>query len=136
MYSALLIDDNDVNRDLISRRLARSGWLVLQANGGLQGVETASRSLPDLILMDIALPDIDGLEAIRALKQQGATCHIPIIALTAHAMASDHLKALEVGSDEYETKPIDFNRLLTKMEALVRQYRAAPGPNSRHGLPE
>ncbi len=136
MYSALLIDDNDVNRDLISRRLVRSGWLVFQAEGGLQGVETASSRLPDLILMDIALPDIDGLEAIRVLKQQGATSRIPIIALTAHAMASDHVKALEAGSDEYETKPVDFNRLLTKMEALVRQYRAAPSPNSRQGLLE
>lgn len=132
----MLVDDNDVNRDLISRRLSRSGWLVLQAERGLQGLETASRTLPDLILMDIALPDIDGLEAIRILKQQGTTCRIPIIALTAHAMDSDHLKALEAGSDEYETKPVNFDRLLTKMEALVRRYRATQSPSSRQELLE
>jgi two-component system cell cycle response regulator DivK len=119
MPKILLVEDNDMNRDMLSRRLTSRGYDVILAVDGLQGISTASAQLPDLILMDMNLPEIDGWQATRTLKADGATRAIPIIALTAHAMVSDRLKALEAGCDDYDTKPIEFQRLLGKIDALL-----------------
>jgi len=115
----LLVEDNDANADMLSRRLHRQGFEVLLAVDGLQAVEVATHAQPDLVLMDISLPTIDGWEATRRLKGAAVTAAIPIIALTAHAMVADRQKCLDAGCDEFETKPIDLKRLLEKISALL-----------------
>jgi CheY-like chemotaxis protein len=119
MHTILLVEDNEMNRDMLSRRLERRGYRVVLAVDGLSGVETAAAQAPDLVLMDMSLPVLDGWEATRRLKAAPATRHIPVIALTAHAMAGDREKALEAGCDDYDTKPIELPRLLGKIEALL-----------------
>ena len=119
MPRILLIEDNELNRDMLSRRLARKGYEVLLAEDGAAGVATAIAERPDLVLMDVSLPVMDGWEATRRLKAAPETRRIPVIALTAHAMSTDRLKAVEAGCDDYETKPIELDRLLGKMTRLL-----------------
>jgi CheY-like chemotaxis protein len=119
MPKILLVEDNEMNRDMLSRRLMRLGYQVELALDGLSGVEMTRTRAPDLVLMDMSLPVLDGWEATRRLKADVETRHIPIIALTAHAMSSDRDRALEAGCDDYDTKPIDLPRLLEKVEALL-----------------
>ena len=119
MPRVLLVEDNEMNRDMLSRRLQRRGYDVIIAVDGQQGVAMAQSEIPDLVLMDMSLPIIDGWEATRTLKGTAETKHIPVIALTAHAMSTDRDKAMEAGCDDYDTKPIEFSRLLGKMEALI-----------------
>ena len=119
MTRILLVEDNELNRDMLSRRLTRRGFEVLIAVDGQEGVEAATREMPDLILMDMSLPVIDGWEATRRLKAAEATAGIPVIALTAHAMRGDRERALEAGCDEYDTKPVDLKRLLQKIADLL-----------------
>ncbi len=125
MTKILLVEDNQMNRDMLSRRLARKGYEVVIAIDGQQGVEMARSETPDLILMDMSLPVLDGWEATRQLKGAPETQAIPVIALTAHAMAGDREKAVEAGCNDYDTKPIELPRLLEKIEALL--VRASPG---------
>lgn len=117
----LLVEDNEMNRDMLSRRLERRGYEVLIAGDGQQAVDMALSEVPDLILMDMGLPVMDGWEATRRLKADAYTAAVPIIALTAHAMADDRVRALQAGCDDFDTKPIDLERLLGKVAALVRQ---------------
>ena len=124
MKKILLVEDNEMNRDMLSRRLLRNGYEVLLAVDGEQAVNVATADLPDLVLMDMSLPVIDGWEATRRIKAAAPTAHIPIIALTAHAMAGDREKAITAGCDDYDTKPIELERLIGKIEALLG--RAAP----------
>lgn len=119
MPKLLLIEDNEMNRDMLSRRLQRKGHEVIIAVDGAQGVEIAQSENPDLILMDMSLPILDGWQATRQLKALPETNYIPIIALTAHAMAGDREKCLLAGCDDYETKPVEFARLLGKIQALL-----------------
>jgi CheY-like chemotaxis protein len=119
MQKILLVEDNEMNRDMLSRRLARNGYEVCLAMDGQQGADMALSERPDLILMDMSLPMIDGWEATRRIKANNATRGIPVIALTAHAMAGDREKAMEVGCDDYDTKPIELSRLLGKIAALL-----------------
>ena len=126
MPKLLLVEDNEMNRDMLSRRLERKGFEIMLAVDGLNGVEMARQNAPDLILMDMSLPLLDGWEATRRLKSDDATRPIPIIALTAHAMSSDRDKALEAGCDDYDTKPVDLPRLLSKIEALLSEV-SRPG---------
>jgi len=119
MPRILLVEDNEMNRDMLSRRLQRRGYDVIIAVDGQTGVSMAQSEAPDLVLMDMSLPVIDGWEATRTLKAGAETKHIPVIALTAHAMSTDRDKALEAGCDDYDTKPIEFSRLIEKMEALL-----------------
>lgn len=125
MTRILLVEDNEMNRDMLSRRLMRKGFEVAIAIDGLQGVDKTRSENPDLVLMDLSLPEIDGWEAIRRLKADEATKPIPIIALTAHAMTGDREKALAAGADDYDSKPIEFERLLGKMEALMKARQAS-----------
>lgn len=115
----LLVEDNELNRDMLSRRLARKGYQVAVAVDGAQGVALAKEQMPALILMDMSLPVLDGWEATRQIKADEATAHIPIIALTAHAMSEDRERALIAGCDDYDTKPVELPRLLEKIEALI-----------------
>ena len=115
----LIVDDHEVNRDLLSRRLARQGYDVLIATGGQEGIDMASTEQPDLILMDLGMPGIDGWEATQVLKGSEETNLIPIIALSAHVMPGDRAKALDAGCDEFDTKPIVLSRLVEKIEALI-----------------
>ena len=119
MVRILLVEDNEMNRDMLSRRLVRKGYEVAMAVDGRQGVEMAQAGGYDLILMDMSLPEVDGWEATRQLRAAPETRAVPIIALTAHAMAGDREKALEAGCDDYDTKPIELPRLLAKIEAIV-----------------
>jgi len=119
MARILLVEDNEMNRDMLSRRLIRNGYEVFYANDGQQGVNMALSERPDLISMDMSLPVLDGWEATRRLKANDATRRIPVIALTAHAMAGDREKAIEVGCDDYDTKPVEISRLLGKIAALL-----------------
>jgi CheY-like chemotaxis protein len=119
----LLIEDNELNRDMLSRRLARKGYEVIVAEDGGRGLALAAEAKPDLVLMDMSLPVIDGWEATRRLKADPATRDIPVIALTAHAMASDRQKAVEAGCDDYDTKPVELPRLLEKSERLLARGR-------------
>ncbi len=119
MAKILLVEDNEMNRDMLSRRLERRGYEVVIALDGESGVEMAQTHVPDLVLMDMSLPVLDGWEATRRLKVDPTTKHIPIIALTAHAMSGDREKALEAGCDDYDTKPVELARLLGKIEALL-----------------
>jgi two-component system, cell cycle response regulator DivK len=122
MPRILLVEDNEMNRDMLSRRLQRRGYEVLIAIDGQQGVTMAQSQSPDLILMDMSLPVLDGWEATRALKSSQRTKDLPIIALTAHAMSTDRERAMEAGCDDYDTKPIELTRLLAKMEALIERF--------------
>ncbi|MBZ0146219.1 MAG: response regulator [Pseudorhodoplanes sp.] len=119
MPKVLLVEDNEMNRDMLSRRLTRNGYDVVIAVNGQEGIEMAVSEKPDLILMDMSLPVLDGWEATRKLKADPATASIPVIALTAHAMETDREKALAAGCDDFDTKPIELPRLLEKMKAFV-----------------
>ena len=119
MTKVLLVEDNEMNRDMLTRRLERKGFEVVIAIDGKVGIDMASTSNPDIILMDLSLPVVDGWEATRQIKTDSATQSIPIIALTAHAMAGDEQKALAAGCDDYDTKPIDLKRLLGKIKNLL-----------------
>jgi len=118
MAKILIVEDNEMNLDMLSRRLARHGYDLITAVDGEQAVALAQSEMPDLILMDLGLPVLDGWEATRRIKAMPETRSIPIIALTAHAMAGDQQKAMRAGADDYDTKPIDFKRLVAKIEAL------------------
>jgi CheY-like chemotaxis protein len=119
MPKILLVEDNEMNMDMLTRRLQRKGYFVIPAHDGEEGRLLAHSEKPDIILMDISLPVLDGWEVTRLLKASDATRHIPIIALTAHALVSDRIKAFEVGCDDYDTKPIEFARLSEKIENLL-----------------
>ncbi len=119
MPKILLVEDNEMNRDMLSRRLARKGYEVALAMDGLQGVAMATAGGYDLILMDMSLPELDGWEATRRVRQAEGEHRVPIIALTAHAMSGDREKAMAAGCDDYDTKPVELERLLGKIEALL-----------------
>jgi CheY-like chemotaxis protein len=119
MSKILLVEDNELNRDMLSRRLLRKGYDVLTAKDGAEGAAIAASEKPDLVLMDMSLPVLDGWEATRRLKAVPETRSIPVIALTAHAMSDDKQKALQAGCDDYDTKPIELPRLLEKIERLL-----------------
>jgi CheY-like chemotaxis protein len=121
----LLVEDDEMNRDMLSRRLMKRGYDVVIATDGQQGVEMAGREEPDIILMDMSLPVIDGWTATRALKEEPTTADIPIIALTAHAMSGDEEKARSAGCDDFDTKPVELKRLLGKIEALIERPTTA-----------
>lgn len=125
MVKILLVEDNEMNRDMLSRRLAKRGFEVVMAVDGAEGVSMARSAPPDLILMDMSLPVMDGWTATRMLKADVATRNIPVIGLTAHAMAGDREKCLEAGCDEYDTKPVDFPRLLEKIQVQLDKKPAA-----------
>ena len=131
MPKILYVEDNEMNRDMLSRRLERKGYRVVVAVDGQAGVEAAAMELPDLVLMDMSLPVLDGWEATRRLKASAATGHIPVIALTAHAMAGDRAHAMDAGCDDYDTKPIDLPRLLTKIETLLEGAAGGVVPDSK-----
>ncbi len=119
MARILLVEDNEMNRDMLSRRLRRRGFDVVIAENGEAGVLKAASERPDLVLMDMSLPIVDGWEATRQIKADPSTASIPIIALTAHAMAEDRQQALDAGCDDYDSKPVDLSRLLSKIETLL-----------------
>jgi CheY-like chemotaxis protein len=121
MPKILLVEDNEINRDMLSRRLLRKGYEIVMAVDGEQAVAMSRSESPDLILMDMSLPVFDGWEATRRIKAAPETKAVPVIALTAHAMAGDREKSLEAGCDDYDTKPIELQRLLDKMEALLNR---------------
>jgi len=125
MPKILLVEDNEMNRDMLSRRLGRVGFEVVMAMDGAQAVSMALAEAPDLILMDMSLPEVDGWEAARRLKEAPGTRAIPIIALTAHAMAGDRERALAAGCEDYDTKPIELPRLLSKIEDLLAKPPSA-----------
>jgi CheY-like chemotaxis protein len=127
MAKILIVEDNEMNRDMLSRRLERKGYQVVMAVDGGEGVDKAASEMPDIILMDMSLPVLDGWEATRRVKADPATARIPVIALTAHAMAGDRDKTIEAGCDDYDTKPIDLPRLLGKIEAQIQKAKAANG---------
>jgi CheY-like chemotaxis protein len=120
----LLVEDNEMNRDMLSRRLARSGYEVVIAVQGEEGVTLARTASPDLVLMDMSLPVLDGWEATRRLKADPVTRDIPVVALTAHAMSGDREKAREAGCDDFDTKPVEYARLLSKIEGLLQKRKA------------
>ena len=126
MPRILLVEDNELNRDMLARRLDRKGFEVVCAADGLEGLERAAEGGFDLILMDMSLPVLDGWEATRRLKSDPATRSIPVIALTAHAMAGDREKALEAGCDDYDSKPVEFPRLVAKIEAALKPGASPP----------
>ncbi len=119
MAKILLVEDNEMNRDMLSRRLTRRGYTVVIAEDGQQGVDMAASERPDLILMDMSLPVMDGWEATRRIKQSEATKSIPVIALTAHAMSEDRDQALAAGCEDFDTKPVELDRLLEKINRLL-----------------
>jgi two-component system cell cycle response regulator DivK len=119
MPKILLVEDNEMNRDMLSRRLKRRGYDVAIAADGITGVQMAHSEVPAVILMDMSLPDLDGWEATRRIKANPATARIPVVALTAHAMSDDREKALAAGCDDFDTKPVDLERLLGKIETLL-----------------
>ena len=119
MPKILLVEDNEMNRDMLSRRLIRRGFQVVFAMDGQQGVDLARSERPDIILMDMSLPVIDGWEATRRVKADDATRSVPVIGLTAHAMSGDREKAIEAGCDDYDTKPVELDRLIGKIERLI-----------------
>ena len=121
MARILLVEDNEMNRDMLSRRLTRKGYDVAIAVDGREGVTKAKEGTYDLVLMDMSLPEIDGWEATRMLREAAETRTVPIIALTAHAMSGDRERALEAGCDDYDTKPIELERLLSKIESLLNR---------------
>jgi two-component system, cell cycle response regulator DivK len=119
MAKVLLVEDNEMNRDMLARRLVRRGFEVVSAVNGKQGVDLARSEKPDIILMDMSLPIMDGWEATRCVKSDGATCGVPVIGLSARAMIGDREKAIEAGCDDYDTKPVEFDRLIGKIERLL-----------------
>jgi two-component system cell cycle response regulator DivK len=119
MAKVLLVEDNEMNRDILSRRLSRRGYVVIFAMDGQQGVEMARSEKPDIILMDMSLPVMDGWEATRRIKSDDAMRNAPVIGLTAHAMSGDREKALKAGCDDYDTKPVELDRLIEKIERLL-----------------
>lgn len=123
MHKILLVEDNEMNRDMLTRRLQRHGFSVCCAHDGAAGVAMAASEAPDLILMDVALGEMDGWEATQLIKANTATAGIPIIALTAHALASDRAKSVEAGCSDFDTKPVDLQRLLGKMRALLPEAK-------------
>jgi CheY-like chemotaxis protein len=125
MPRILLVEDNEMNRDMLSRRLIRRGYEVTLAVDGAEGVARAKADLPDLILMDMSLPVMDGWDASRALKGDPVTARIPVIALTAHAMAADEQRAREAGCDDFDTKPVELDRLLGKITVLLERSKMA-----------
>jgi two-component system, cell cycle response regulator DivK len=131
MPKLLLVEDNEESRDALSRHLRRKGYEILIAVGGQQGVDVARAETPDLILMDMSLPVLDGWEATRQLKAAPPSHGIPVIALTAHGMAGDRERALEAGCDDYDTKPIEFQRLLAKIQSLLEK-KAPPARGEDH----
>jgi two-component system, cell cycle response regulator DivK len=126
MAKILLVEDNEMNRDMLSRRLLRRGYEVVMATDGQQGVDMSRTEKPDLILLDMSLPVIDGWEAARIIKGDAETKEIPLIALTAHAMAGDREKTLAAGCDDYDTKPVELPRLLGKIQTLLEKRGIAP----------
>ena len=120
MAKILLVEDNEMNRDMLSRRLQRRGYDVVMAEDGQQGIDMARSETPDLILMDMSLPIVDGWDATRQIKADDSTKAIPVIALTAHAMTGDRDKALDAGCDDYDTKPVELKRLLAKIEEQLK----------------
>jgi CheY-like chemotaxis protein len=126
MPKLLLVEDNEMNRDMLSRRLTRRGYDVVIAVDGAQGVEMAGSEMPDLVLMDFSLPVIDGWEATRKIKAAQNTKHLRVIGLTAHAMAGDREKAIQAGCDDYDTKPIELERLIQKIEGLLKSRPSLP----------
>ena len=127
MPKILLVEDNEMNRDMLSRRLIRRGYEVVMAVDGAEGVTCCEREMPDLVIMDLGLPVMDGWEATRRIKAADATKHIPVIALTAHAMVGEDENARKAGCNDFETKPVELPRLLAKVEALLR---LAPNPSA------
>ena len=125
MAKILLVEDNEMNRDMLSRRLERRGYTVVMAEDGAKGVALARSDSPDLILMDMSLPVVDGWEATRQIKAAPETKGIPVIALTAHAMAGDEERAIASGCNDYETKPVDLPKLLAKIDALLQNKGAS-----------
>ncbi len=125
MAKILLVEDNELNRDMLMRRLEKKGHRVVIAVDGRTGLALGQSEAPDLILMDMSLPVLDGWEATRQLKSSPQTSSIPIIALTAHAMAADRSRAIEAGCDDYDTKPVDLARLLAKIEVLLNRYASS-----------
>jgi len=123
----LLVEDNEMNRDMLSRRLKRRGFEVAIAVDGLEGVKMAESEKPDLILMDMSLPELDGWEATQRIKADALTRHVPVIALTAHALLRDRERALQIGCDDYDSKPVEFTRLLSKIEAQLNLKIAKVG---------
>ena len=119
MAKILIVEDNEMNRDMLSRRLIRRGYQIVMAVDGEEGITAAKAENPDLILMDMSLPVIDGWEATRRVKADDATRSVPVIGLTAHAMAGDREKAIEAGCDDYDTKPVELDRLIGKIERLI-----------------
>jgi two-component system, cell cycle response regulator DivK len=128
MKRILIVEDNELNRDVLSRRLQARGYAVLVAEDGRQGLALAETHRPDLILMDLGLPEIDGWECVRRLRASRTTQSIPVVALTAHAMTGDRENALKAGCDEFDTKPIDFAGLVIKMTRLLEIAPARTGP--------
>jgi len=124
MTKILLVEDNEMNRDMLSRRLIRRGFQVVFAMDGQQGIDFARSEQPDIILMDMGLPVVDGWEATRRVKADEATRSVPVIGLTAHAMSGDREKTIEAGCDDYDTKPVEMPRLLSKIEALLKQFQS------------
>lgn len=122
MVKLLLVEDNQMNRDMLVKRLTRRGYELVTAINGREGVDMALSESPNLILMDMSLPEIDGWEATKILKADSCTCDIPILALTAHAMDGDRSNAIEAGCDDYDTKPVDLARLLEKIEHLLKSH--------------
>ena len=133
----LVVEDNEWSRDMLARRLSRRGYQVISAADGRRGIAMAHDHSPDLIVMDMSLPEIDGWEATRRLKADPATRAIPIVALTAHAMANDRAKAMDAGCDDYHTKPVDFETLMRSLEAFLeaRNHRARPANIVPAGVP-
>jgi CheY-like chemotaxis protein len=126
MAKILIVEDNEMNRDMLSRRLTRRGYEIVMADDGAEGIAAAVAGRPDLILMDMSLPVVDGWEATRRLKADAATRSIPVIGLTAHAMAGDRERVIEAGCDDYDTKPVELPRLLQKIEALLARTGERP----------
>jgi two-component system, cell cycle response regulator DivK len=126
MNKVLLVEDNEMNRDMLSRRLIRRGFQVVFAMDGQQGIDLARSERPDIIIMDMSLPVIDGWEATRRLKADDATRSVPVIGLTAHAMSGDREKAIEAGCDDYDTKPVELDRLIGKIERLLGTAKEEP----------
>ena len=124
MTTILIVEDNELNRDMLTRRLVRKGFEVLQATNGEEGVRVARERNPDLVLMDMSLPVMDGWQASRVLKSYASTAHLPVIALTAHVMPGDAEKAMFAGCEDYDTKPVDLVRLIGKIERLLQTIRS------------
>jgi CheY-like chemotaxis protein len=133
MPKVLIAEDNEMNSDMLSRRLIRRGYTILNAADGAEALRIAASEMPDLILMDMSLPEVDGWEATRRLRRDPAIAHIPVIALTAHAMIDDREKSLRAGCDDYDTKPVELPRLLEKMQTLLARPHREPEKGDNDG---